>query len=383
MQIGGFTLEAHDQQCNDAGMSQPSTSATSAPVVLGDAELASILQGVPQPVWVVNADGTVAYANPASVSVLGYRSATELAGRSSHGTVHYRRPDGSPYPMEECPMLAPRVTGLPGQGDEEWFVRQDGSMFPVAWWSAPIVLPTGRGAVLSFTDLTEQHANAEVRRERDVARLRESEARAAQRRLVDNTTAVRRQIASNLHDGVQQNLVALMMTLQLLSEQLPVDDEPRRLAAAAKLQAQTAVEELRDVAAGLHPATLARSGLPAAITALSRRAPLPVTVVTELRDRLPEAVEANLYFIVAEGLTNAFKHAQARQVSIRLAETDDAIDVELVDDGVGGAEMAVGAGLVGLHDRVGALDGHLTIDSPAGHGTRLTATIPTHNLHRS
>jgi len=363
-------------------MPQPPASSPAAPAVLGDAELASILQGVPLPVWVVNADGTVAYANPASVSVLGYRSAGELTGRSSHGTVHYRRPDGSPYPVEECPMLAPRETGTPGQGDEEWFVRQDGSMFPVAWWSAPIQLPTGRGAVLSFTDLTEQRANAEVRRERDMARLRESEARAAQRRLVDNTTAVRRQIASDLHDGVQQNLVALMISLQLLSEQLSAADEPRRLAAAAKLQAQTAVQELRDVAAGLHPAILARSGLAAAISALSRRAPLPVTVATDLADRLPEAVEANLYFIVAEGLTNTLKHADAQQVSIRVVETDDEIEVELVDDGIGGAEPTVGAGLVGLHDRVRALDGHLRVDSPPGRGTRLRATIPTENLRR-
>ena len=279
-------------------------------------------------------------------------------------------------------MLAPQQTGTPGQGDEEWFVHQDGSMFPIAWWSAPIQLSTGRGAVLSFTDLTEQRANAEVRRERDMARLRESEARAAQRRLVDNTTAVRRQIASDLHDGVQQNLVALMITLQLLSEQHSPSDEFRRLAAAAKLQAKTAVEELRDVAAGLHPAILGRSGLAAAISALSRRAPLPVTVATDLSDRLPEAVEANLYFIVAEGLTNIFKHAEAQQVSIQVIETADQIEVELVDDGIGGAESAVEAGFVGLHDRVRALDGHLQVDSPPGRGTRLTATIPTGNLRR-
>lgn len=350
--------------------------------MLGDAELASILQGVPQPIWVVNCDGTVAYANPASVAALGYRSAAELTGRSSHDTVHGRRRDGSPYPAEDCPMLQPRLTGEPGHGDDEWFVRQDGSMFPIAWWSAPIELPTGRGAVLSFTDLTQQHLNAQVRRERDVAQLRASEARAAQRRLVDNTTAVRQQIAHNLHDGVQQNLVALMITLQLLSDQLPIGDEPRRLAAAAKVQAQTAVEELRDVAAGLHPAVLARSGVAAAISALSRRAPLPVTVAIDLQARLSQAVEANLYFIVAEGLTNVLKHAKARQVSISLVETHDAIQLELVDDGIGGAELSVGTGLVGLHDRVGALDGRLLIDSPSGRGTRLTATIPTDKLRR-
>jgi PAS domain S-box-containing protein len=373
-------LSRQDGAWNHLTMPQPPESPDTVPTPLGDAELASILRGVPQPVWVVNPDGSVAYANPASVTVLGYRSAAQLAGRPSHETVHYRRPDGSPYPAERCPMLQPRVTGEPGHGDDEWFVRLDGSMFPIAWWSAPIELPSGRGAVLSFTDLTEQHVNAGVRRERDAARLRESEARAAQRRLVDNTTAVRQQIAHNLHDGVQQTLVALMMTLQQLSEKLPENEESRTVATMAKLQAQTAVEELRDVAAGLHPAILARRGMAAAIAALSRQAPIPVSAEISLRDRLPEAVEANLYFIIAEGLTNVLKHAAARRVEIRLVETVDEIQLALVDDGVGGAELAVGAGLVGLRDRVGALDGHLRIDSPAGRGTRLLAHFPTENL---
>jgi PAS domain S-box-containing protein len=350
--------------------------------VLADAALAAILHGVPQPVWVVHADGTVAYANPASVSVLGYRSAAELTGQSSHGTVHYRRRDGTPYPSAECPMLRPRQTGMPGHGDDEWFVRRDGSMFPIAWWSAPIDLDTGRGAVLSFTDLTEQHANAEVRRERDAARLQEAEARAAQRRLVDNTTAVRRQIAHDLHDGVQQDLVGLMMTLQRLGAELPADGEAQRLAARAAGQAQTAVEDLRDIAAGLHPAILARGGVAAAVSALARRLPLPVTVTVDLQNRLLEAVEANLYFIVAEALTNVLKHADAGQVSVRLSERAEEIQLEVVDDGVGGAGPSAGAGLVGLHDRVGAFDGHLDIESPVGGGTRLRATIPIRDLRR-
>jgi PAS domain S-box-containing protein len=135
------------------------------------------------------------FANPAACSALGYRDPGELRGKPSHETVHYKRQDGTPYPEAQCPMLRPRQTGETVHSDDEWFVRRDGSMFPIAWWSAPIDAPGGRGAVLAFTDITERLASEKAIRERDAAEIRAVESRAAQQRnleLADQQAALRR-----------------------------------------------------------------------------------------------------------------------------------------------------------------------------------------------
>jgi PAS domain S-box-containing protein len=139
-----------------------------------------ILDAVLQPVWVVDVDGDILFANPASVAALGYDTADELEGKPSHATVHHKRPDGSPYPVDECPMLAPRITGVDGHGEDESFVRRDGSMFPIAWWSAPIGLVQGRGAVFTFIDITERRLADQARRDLLAAEIRADESRAAQ-----------------------------------------------------------------------------------------------------------------------------------------------------------------------------------------------------------
>ena len=118
--------------------------------------LARILDDAPQPVWVVDEDAIIVFTTPAAVASRGYDDAAELRRRPSHETVHYKRPDGSPYPVADCPMLTPRQTGATVHGDDEWFVRRDGSLFPIAWWSAPIAMAEGNGAVLAFTDITER-----------------------------------------------------------------------------------------------------------------------------------------------------------------------------------------------------------------------------------
>jgi len=160
-----------------------------------EALLARILEQVPQPVWVVDHLGFIVFANPAASTALGYRDPGELRGKPSHETVHYKRQDGTPYPVAECPMLRPRQTGETVHSDDEWFVRRDGSMFPIAWWSAPIDTPGGRGAVLAFTDITERLASEKAVRERDAAEIRAAESRAAQQRnleLADQQAALRR-----------------------------------------------------------------------------------------------------------------------------------------------------------------------------------------------
>jgi PAS domain S-box-containing protein len=137
------------------------------PAASGEPLVASILDCVAQPLWMVDHDGLIRFANPSAVAALGYADASELHGKPSHQTIHYKRPDGAPFPSEECPMLLPRTTGATIHRADDWFVRRDGSMFPVEYWSAPIDVPGGQGAVVAFTDLSERRQAEGVLRERD------------------------------------------------------------------------------------------------------------------------------------------------------------------------------------------------------------------------
>ncbi|MFF4346200.1 PAS domain S-box protein [Streptomyces sp. NPDC001530] len=337
----------------------------------------SILDSVPQVIWVVDHKGNILYTNSAGVEALGYDHADELEGRSSHDTLHPYRPDGTPFPAEQCPMLRPAATGEPTHGDDEWFIRRDGSFFPASWWAAPIDLPEGRGVVYSFFDATENRELERARRERDAARIRADESRAAQRRIMQSIESVRRQTARDLHDGAQQRLVSLLIGLRLTREVLP-DTAPDAadFLDQAITDAQTAIDELRELAYGVYPSVLTAKGLMAAVVSLADRCPVPTTVEGEYHERLPAAVESNAYFVIAEALTNAVKHAKAShiQVSVELRES---LRIEVVDDGVGGVPADVSSsGLTGLADRVAAFDGALVIDSPPGAGTSVRAEIP-------
>jgi len=343
-----------------------------------EAFLARILDDAPQPVWVVDEAGLIVFANPAAVSTLGYRDEAELRGRPSHGTVHYKRPDGSPYPQDECPMLQPRQTGVTVHGGGEWFVRRDGSMFPISWWSAPIEMTDGYGAVLAFTDISERRAAAEAVRQRDAAEVRAAASRAAQRRIVESSVAVRRQMARDLHDGAQQRLVSLLLALHIAREELDVDlGRVRAVLDEAIGEAQAAIDELRDLTAGVHPPVLATRGLFAEVEAFADRSVLPVSVSGPAGVRLPEAVESNAYFLVCEALANAAKHARATHAAVTIDIDQDCLVVEVRDDGIGGAGTnGTGSGLAGMADRVDALGGRLVLDSPAGRGTTVRAEIP-------
>lgn len=340
--------------------------------------LARILEDAPQPVWVVDEVGLIVFANPAAVSALGYESAADLRGKPSHATVHHMFPDGSPYPQDDCPMLRPRQTGVTVRGEDEWFIRRDGTFFPIAWWSAPIQMADGYGAVLAFTDITDRRAAEEAARQRDAAEIRATESRAAQRRIVESSAAVRRQVVRDLHDGAQQRLISLLIGLHVAREEQDTDSRHvRALLDDAVEQAQAAIDELRELAAGVHPPVLAARGLFAAVEALAARAPLPVSVSGEAHDRFPEAVETNAYFFVAEALTNTVKHAHATHAAVTVGSGDAGLVIEVRDDGVGGAgENRAGSGLAGLVDRLGALGGRLVLDSPRGHGTTVRAEIP-------
>jgi PAS domain S-box-containing protein len=129
--------------------------------------LAAVLETAAQPIWVVDPDGLIRFANPAAIAALGYDSADELLGRHSHETIHYKHPDGTPYPAADCPMLLPRTTGETVASDLDWFFRRDGSMFPVSYVSAPLEMPEGRGAVVAFADAEDRVRAEQLRREHE------------------------------------------------------------------------------------------------------------------------------------------------------------------------------------------------------------------------
>ena len=202
--------------------------------------------------------------------------------------------------------------------------------------------------------------------------LRESRAR-----IVEAGYAERRRVERDLHDGAQQRLVALALQLQLVRSKLQSDPaEASELLDEATHELSGATEELRELARGIHPPVLTDRGLVAALEALAKRAPLPVTVEANETERAPDAVEAAAYFVVSEALTNVARHAEARQAVVRVARRDGLLCVEIEDDGTGGADESSGSGLRGLADRVGALDGALEVESPAGRGTTVRARLP-------
>ncbi|MFF0050774.1 ATP-binding protein [Streptomyces sp. NPDC005498] len=339
--------------------------------------LPTVLDSVSQVIWVVDHYGRILYTNPAGIEALGYDSADELVGLSSHETLHPCRPDGTLYPASQCPMLKPASTGEPAHGNDEWFRRRDGSFFPASWWASPIDLPEGRGVVYSFFDATETRDLERARLERDAARIRADESRAAQRRIAQSVTSVRRQTARDLHDGAQQRLVSLLISLRLTRDLLPDNTaDAFALLDGAISDAQTAIDELRELAYGVYPSVLTAKGLMAAIGSLALRCAVPTTVVGEFTERLPAEIESNAYFVVAEAVTNAVKHAEASQITVSV-EVTDSLRLTVADDGIGGVVDHVSSGgLTGLMDRIAAFDGTLVIDSPPGRGTTVSAEIP-------
>jgi signal transduction histidine kinase len=208
-------------------------------------------------------------------------------------------------------------------------------------------------------------------------RARVEELRASRSRIVQATDDERRRLERDLHDGAQQRLVSLALNLRLARSK--IDEDP---AAAAELIDETAAElgeatdELRELARGLHPAVLSDRGLGPALEALAGRAPVPVALGDPPAERLPAPVESAAYFVVAEALTNVARYADASRAEVSVVRDNGRVEVEVRDDGVGGADPAAGSGLRGLADRVAALDGLLQVESRAGEGTTVRAVIP-------
>jgi PAS domain S-box-containing protein len=217
--------------------------------------------------------------------------------------------------------------------------------------------------ILIVREITERK-----RQQRELERSRQ--------RIVEAQDDARRRLERNLHDGAQQRLVSLSLSLRLAQQQLRSDPTAAdELLSKSREELMQALEELRELARGIHPAVLTHRGLPEALEALANRSPLTVELKTP-KKRLPQQVEAAAYYVVSEALANVTKYADARTVRVQISQLNGSALVEVSDDGVGGADPARGSGLRGLADRLSALNGTLDVESPPGEGTCIRAEIP-------
>jgi signal transduction histidine kinase len=280
------------------------------------------------------------------------------------------------FPAEQCyvdgegkPIKLPQA----GSGRSATLVERDGQ--PIAVLLHDPVLEDDRELVRSVCAaaslaLENERLQAELR-----ARLVDLQASRA--RLVQATDAERRRIERDLHDGTQQRLVSIAMSLGLLESKLPADAQAAQpLVRETREALALALEELRELTHGINPPLLAERGLPAALEELCGRAGLPTRLRVVLDQRLPERVESAAYFVASEALTNAAKHSHGREASVFAVYEGQTLTVEVADDGIGGAVTTGGSGLRGLADRVEALGGRFTVSSPPGRGTTLTAELP-------
>ncbi len=322
-----------------------------------ESRLRAMLEAALDAVVTMDHEGRVIGWNHAAEATFGY-TASEVTGRDMAELIvppalrdDHRR-GLTRYRETERPVVLDRRLELTG-------MRRDGSEFPVELTITRVPIPgpaTFTGYLRDITDRT-----------RAVSELRASRAR-----LVEVAHAERRRIQRNLHDGAQQRLTAVLLNLGRIRA---TSGEGDPLLDAAIDELAAGLDEIRELASGLHPSLLTERGLVGALEALVLRAPVPVELESLPDRRLPEPVEATAYYVVAEALANVQKHAGACRVVVRATADDELLAVAVDDDGCGGADVA-GSGLRGLVDRVDALGGRLTVDSPLGGGTHLRAEIP-------
>jgi PAS domain S-box-containing protein len=319
--------------------------------------LRATIEASPVAVIEVNMEDQIVMWNPAAERMFGWSEEEMIGGPLRH------------IPNDERERLAELMTrvrsGEVYTGVEGKRRCKDGSLIDVEISAAPI--RDASDAVIShlalFADITDR-------------KRQEEELRASRARIVKAGDEARRRLERNLHDGAQQRLVALSLSLRLAQTKVGTDP-PAAVAVleSAREELAAALDELRELARGIHPAVLTDRGLAAALEALASRQPIPVEIETP-EVELPQAVEAAAYYVIAEALANVIKYARASVVTVRVTSNEDSARVEVIDDGVGGADPATGSGLRGLADRVAALEGTLEVESPATGGTRITAEIP-------
>ena len=301
----------------------------------------TIVDTVPSLLVHVDLDGRLVKANRAAVRAVGLGASADLVGRP--------------------------------------FWNEVGQLTVIAWESAPVVDEQGRvtGIVAGGLDITDRkQRELELARERDLRKRREAEVRASRARIVRAGDEARQRLERNLHDGAQQRLVSLSIALRLIESKLDTDPAAAvPLVAGARVELSEALDELRELARGIHPAILSDRGLLPALESLASRLPIDVEL-TAPELELPDAIEAALYYVVAESLTNVVRYAETATASVELTSDERAVSVVVSDRGAGGADPTRGTGLRGLQDRVSALDGRLQVESALGEGTRVLAEIP-------
>jgi signal transduction histidine kinase len=202
------------------------------------------------------------------------------------------------------------------------------------------------------------------------------ELRGSRARIVEATQKERQRLERNLHDGAQQRLVSMSLELTLLEARFAKEPEAKEAVDAVRRELDESLQELRELARGIHPAVVTGHGLAVALESVAARSPVPVKLDVRLQERVPEAVEVAAYYLITESLTNVAKYAGATVATVAVSRHHGELVVEVVDDGVGGADEDAGSGLRGLADRVEALDGRLRVWSPSGGGTCVRAEIP-------
>ena len=328
----------------------------------------TLMQAIPSIVVVVDREGMIvdngvdaarAAVNEAFRTALGWPD-EEIVGTS---VLELIDPDDGYFARMAIASAANGVAS--GQRETRWH-RADGEHLVVSWTATPVADVTGREpslVLLSGNDVTER-------------RRQEEEIRASRTRIIEAADEARRVLERNLHDGAQQRLVALSVSLRLAESRATSDPAATEaIIRAAREELAAALEELRELARGIHPAVLTDRGLAAAVEALVIRTPIPVTVHVP-SERLPPPIEAAAYYVVSEAVTNIVKYAGATTIDVTVVAGDDWVTVTVADDGCGGADPEAGTGIRGLRDRVAALDGTLHVDSPTDRGTRIVAEIP-------
>jgi PAS domain S-box-containing protein len=322
-----------------------------------ESRLRAMLEAALDAVVTMDHEGRVVGWNHAAVTTFGYDT-HEVIGREMADIIvppHLRsahRKGLARFIETGHPVILDKRLEVVG-------MHKNGHEFPVELTITRISLPGPPMFTGYLRDITERkHSEAELR--------------ASRARLVEIADTERQRIQRNLHDGAQQRLTAVLLSLGRLRES---PEEHAALIDLAIDELAAGLEEIRQLASGLHPAVLSERGLGSALEALALRAPIPVELHVNVRSGLPEQLEAAAYYVVAEGLANSQKHAGASRLVVRTHNDATILVVEVLDDGVGGADLD-GSGLSGLRDRVEALGGTLHLESPPGGGTRLMAHIP-------
>jgi PAS domain S-box-containing protein len=309
----------------------------------------------PELIAVAGLDGSFKRVNPAFETLLGYTE-EELLSRPLLDFVH-------PADRELTATHAARLrAGDSTVAFENRYACKDGGYRWLEWTLTPV--PDEQVVYAVARDVTERKSLAD-------------ELAASRARVVDAADDTRRRIERDLHDGTQQQLVSLGLSLRATVEKVPPElaEVRAELSATARGLVESA-EDLRELSRGIHPAILSQGGLGPALKTLARRSAVPVELTLDVNGRLSERIEVAAYYVVSEALTNAAKHAHASEVTVDVAAAGSTITLVVRDDGVGGADPEGGSGLTGLRDRIEALGGTLTLTSVAGEGTSLWATVP-------